>query len=75
MILDPVATDQLACWRALAHTVQGEQRGLSVLTLGQRMASPGLWLQPVDRRGRLYTLQAGRRAFRLRRKGLTLIAL
>ena len=75
VILDPVATDQLACWRALAHTVQGEQRGLSVLTLGQRMASPGLWLQPVDRRGRLYTLQAGRRAFRLRRKGLTLTAL
>jgi competence protein ComEC len=72
VVLDPVATNQMACWTALAHWVQAEQQGLSALVWGQRVESPGLLLQPSDRRGRRYTGRAGGQMFRLRRRGFNL---
>ncbi len=74
VVLDPVATDQMACWTELAHTVQAEQQGQPALTFGQRVMSPGLMLKPSDHRARHFTLQTGRRLFRLRRRGLTLLS-
>ena len=72
VVLDPVATDQMACWSELAHKVQAEQQGRSALTWGQRMVSPGLLFQPSDPRGRLYSLKAGHLLYQMRRRGLTL---
>lgn len=67
-LLDPVASDALHCWRALARTVLAEHQGQPPLAPGQRLASAGLELQaPEQMAGQgLLLLQAGRRRVNLR---------
>ena len=56
MLLDPVATDVMACWQALAHRVEAPQQGLSPIAhwagaaehvLGGATPAPALWSHGV----------------------------
>ena len=45
MLLDPVATDVMACWQALAHRVEAPQQGRSPIAIGQVLQSTVLAVQ------------------------------
>ena len=45
MLFDPVATDVMACWQALAHRVEAPQQGRSPIAIGQVLQSTGLAVQ------------------------------
>jgi competence protein ComEC len=54
LVLDPVAAEGPSCWQALTPTlVEG-------LQLGQRLASPGLQVEPLAEDSQALVLQAGR---------------
>ena len=54
LLLDPVAAEGASCWQALTPTlVEG-------LQLGQRLASPGLQVEPLAEDSQALLLQAGR---------------
>ena len=69
-VLDPVGTDQRACWSAITHTLQAEQQGRLPLVQGQRLQSDGLSLALADRHGRLLRVRVGQRMKVLRRLDL-----
>ncbi|KZR92399.1 ComEC family competence protein [Synechococcus sp. MIT S9509] len=69
-VLDPVGTDQQACWNALARTLQEEQRGRLPLSAGQRLQSDGLSVGVPKYHGRLLDVRFGSRVERLRRSDL-----
>ena len=69
-VLDPVRTDQEPCWKALAHTLQAEQRGGFPLAPGQRLQSDGLSVGVADQSGRTLKVRFGVRVQRLRRSDL-----
>ena len=69
-VLDPVGTDQEPCWKALAHTLQAEQREGFPLAPGQRLQSDGLSVGVADQRGRTLEVRLGNRVQRLRRSDL-----
>ena len=60
LLLDPVPTETLSCWQALARTVVSEQQGQAPLAIGQRLVSRGLSLQLLADRGQPMLLRAGR---------------
>mgnify|MGYP003318218085 CR=1 FL=1 len=45
LLLDPVATEVMACWQALAHRVEAPQQGRSPIAIGQLLQSTGLAVQ------------------------------
>ena len=59
MILDPVATEEQACWRSLALHVQASQQGLAPMALGQQLRSDGLSLELLAGRGMPMLLRVG----------------
>ena len=69
-VLDPVGADQEPCWKALAHTLQAEQREGFPLAPGQRLQSDGLSVGVADQRGRMLNVRFGTRVQRLRRSDL-----
>ena len=50
LLLDPVATDVLACWQALAHRVEAPQQGQAPIAIGQVLRSDGLSVQRLQSR-------------------------
>ena len=60
LLLDPVATETLPCWQAIARTVVSEQQGLAPLEMGQMLVSSGLSVQLLAQRGQPMLLRAGR---------------
>ncbi len=65
MVTDPVASQATTCWQQLAHTVVTEHQGLMPLRPGQRLASSGLAIRPLDDSGQVLQLQVGRHRWRL----------
>lgn len=59
LLLDPVAPQRPACWRALTPTLLAPQDGSSPLAPGQRLASPGLVASPLAADSQALLLQAG----------------
>ena len=47
---DPVATDVLACWQALAHRVEAPQQGQAPIAIGQVLRGDGLSVQRLQPR-------------------------
>ncbi len=66
MVIDPVASDDLSCWRTLAHTVRAEHQGQHALLPGQRLESPGLMLRPLGGDDRRWHLRVNRRIHRFK---------
>ena len=65
MILDPVATDVLPCWRELAHRVEASQQDRAPIAIGQVLRSTGLAvLRPQHPSGALL-LRVGRQRWQL----------
>ena len=65
MLLDPVATDVLRCWQALAHHVEAAQQGGAPLASGQMLRSDGLSLHRPQHRPGTFVLRAGRQRWQL----------
>ena len=59
MLLDPVATDVLPCWQALAHRVEAPQQGGAPIALGQMLRSDGLSVQHSQHRAGPLLLRVG----------------
>ena len=59
LILDPVATEDQACWRSLALHVQASQQGMAPMALGQQLRSDGLSLELLSGRGMPMLLRVG----------------
>ena len=60
MLLDPVATDVLSCWQALAHRVEAPQQSRSPLAIGQVLRSTGLSVQRLQQRSGALVMRVGR---------------
>ena len=65
MLLDPVATDVLPCWQALAHRVEAPQQGRGPIAIGQKLRSDGLSVQPLQHRSGSLLLRAGGQRWQL----------
>ena len=65
MLLDPVATDVLACWQALAHRVEAPQQGRSPIAIGQVLRSTGLSVQRLQQRSGALVMKVGRQRWQL----------
>ena len=65
MLLDPVATDVLPCWRALAHRVEASQQGRSPIAMGQVLRSDGLSVKRLQHHAGSLVLQAGQQRWQL----------
>ncbi|MFM7652577.1 MAG: ComEC/Rec2 family competence protein [Vulcanococcus sp.] len=65
LLLDPLASEQPDCWRALTPTLLAQQDGSPALQLGQRLTSPGLSVAPLTGDSQALALQAGRRRWTL----------
>ena len=59
MLLDPVATDVMVCWQALAHRVEAAQQGQAPIAIGQVLRSDGLSVQHLQHRSGSLLLRAG----------------
>jgi competence protein ComEC len=60
LLLDPVPSEQPACWRALTPTLMASQHGGPALQLGQRLFSPGLSVEALASDSQALLLEAGR---------------
>jgi competence protein ComEC len=60
LLLDPVPSEQPACWRQLTPTLVAPQTGLQVLQPGQRLLSPGLSVEALASDSQALLLTAGR---------------
>ena len=65
MLLDPVATDVMACWQALAHRVEAPQQGRSPISIGQVLQSTGLAVQRLHQRSGAMVLRVGSQRWQL----------
>jgi competence protein ComEC len=65
MLLDPVATEVLPCWQALAHRVEAPQQGRAPIAIGQELLSDGLSVQPLQPRSGALLLRVGRQRWQL----------
>ena len=69
VVMDPVASDHMDCWTALAHTVQAEHQGQPPLLPGQRLQSPGLMLRPLHGQDRRWQLRVNTQLHRFKQSG------
>lgn len=65
MLLDPVATDALPCWQAVAHRVEAPQQGRPPIAMAQVLRSDGLSVQLLQHRAGSLMLRAGRQRWQL----------
>ena len=65
MLLDPVATDVLSCWQALAHRVEASHQGRSPIAIGQVLRSTGLSVQRLQQRSGALVMRVGRQRWQL----------
>ena len=65
MVLDPVATNALPCWQAVAHRVVAPQQGRPPIAKGQVLRSDGLSVQRPQHRPGSLLLRAGRQRWQL----------
>ena len=65
LLLDPVATDVLACWQALAHSVEAPQQGQAPLAIGQVLRSDGLSVQRLQSRSGALVMRVGHQRWQL----------
>ena len=65
MLLDPVATDVLACWQALAHRVEAPQQGQAPIAIGQVLRSDGLSVQRLQSRSGVLVMLVGHQRWQL----------
>ena len=65
LLFDPVATDVLACWQALAHRVEAPQQGRSPIAIGQVLRSTGLSVQRLQQRSGALVMRVGRQRWQL----------
>ena len=65
LLLDPVATDVLACWHALAHRVEAPQQGQAPIAIGQVLRSTGLSVQRLHQRSGALVMRVGRQRWQL----------
>ena len=57
MLLDPVATEAMACWQGLGHRVVAPHQGRDGLVVGQRLLSDGLSVELLSDRGQAMLLR------------------
>ncbi|MDP7993936.1 MAG: ComEC/Rec2 family competence protein [Synechococcus sp. SP2 MAG] len=69
MVMDPVASDHIDCWTALAHTVRAEHQGQPPLLPGQRLQSSGLMLRPLLGQHRRWHLRVNAQLHQLKQSG------
>ena len=65
LLLDPVATDVLACWQALAHRVEAPQQGQAPIAIGQVLRSDGLSVQHLQHRSGALLMRVGPQRWQL----------
>ena len=65
LLLDPVATDVLACWQALAHRVEAPQQGQAPIAIGQVLRSDGLSVQRLQSRSSALVMRVGHQRWQL----------
>jgi competence protein ComEC len=65
MLLDPVATEAMACWQGLGHRVVAPHQGRAGLAVGQRLLSDGLSVELLSDRGQAMLLRIGDQRWRL----------
>ena len=65
MLLDPVASDAIPCWQALAHRVEAPQQGRAAIAIGQELRSDGLSVQLLQPRSGSLLLQTGGQRWQL----------
>ena len=65
VLLDPVASEAMACWNSIAEHVQAPHQGRLPLVKGQRLQSDGLVISLLTERGQAFQLQAGQQRWRL----------
>ena len=65
LLLDPVATDVLACWQALAHRVEAPQQGQAPIAIGQVLRSDGLSMQHLQSRSGALVMRVGHQRWQL----------
>ena len=65
LLLDPVATDVLACWQALAHRVEAPQQGQAPISIGQVLRSDGLSVQRLQPRSGALVMRVGHQRWQL----------
>ena len=65
MLLDPVATEVMACWQALAHRVEAPQQGQAPIAIGQVLRSDGLSVQHLQHRSGALLMRVGPQRWQL----------
>jgi len=65
LLLDPLAPQDPACWQRLAGVVLASADGSAPLQPGQRLASPGLSVEPLALEARAVTIRFGRQRWLL----------
>ena len=65
MLLDPLATEAMACWQGLGHRVVAPHQGRAGLAVGQRLLSDGLSVELLSDRGQAMLLRIGDQRWRL----------
>ena len=65
LLLDPVATDVLACWQALAYRVEAPQQGRAPIAIGQVLRSDGLSVQRLQSRSGALVMRVGHQRWQL----------
>ena len=65
MLLDPVATDVLPCWQALAHHVEAAQQGRAPIVIGQVLQSTGLSVRRLPHRSGALVMRVGPQRWQL----------
>ena len=65
LLLDPVATNVLSCWQALAHRVEAPQQGRPPIAIGQVLRSTGLSVQRLQQRSGALVMRVGRQRWQL----------
>ena len=65
LLLDPVATDVLVCWQALAHGVEAPQQGQVPIAIGQVIRSDGVSVQRLQSRSGALVMRVGHQRWQL----------
>ena len=65
MLLDPVATEVMACWQELSHRVEAPQQGQAPIAIGQVLRSDGLSVQHLQHRSGALLMRVGPQRWQL----------